>query len=139
MTDFRPDCTISLHVETRGKPAKLTWACSISHAKRGLLVRARGFSGLVPHAEAELAALLFGLRQTQRLLQEKVEVAATFPVEELLSKENRRLAPGLRPQRDEAVRIWESFRLRRMGKVSPGAARELREEAEGSYRRRGSG
>lgn len=137
MTDFRPDCTINLHVEPRGKPAKIAWSCSLAHAKRGRIVVARRFLGLVSREEAQLRALLFGLRQAARLLQEKVEIAATFPVEEWLADESpRRLAPELKPLREEAARFWMGFRYRRVARMAEPEARPLREEAEKAFRRR---
>ena len=118
MTDFHPDCTINLHLELRGKPAKLAWVCSISHPKSGRIVLARRFLGLVSPEEAQLRALLFGLRQTGRLLQEKVEAAATFPLESWLGEvEPRRLAPELKPLREEARRLWDGFRYRRIARL----------------------
>jgi hypothetical protein len=137
MTDFRPDCTINLHVELRGKPAKLAWACSITHPRRGRLVLARKFVGVVPREEAEISALLFGLRQASRFLQEKVEVAASFSVDRLLAGgESARAAPEVRAIREEAKRRWEEFRLRRSGSLTPLEAVALRAEAERSYRSR---
>jgi hypothetical protein len=138
MTDFRPDCTINLHCELRGKPAKIAWSCSIVHPKRGRIVVARRFLGLVSREEAQLRALLFGLREAARLLQEKVEATATFPVEEWLGEEGpRRLAPELKPLREEAARCWAGFRYRRAGRMSGEEALALRGEAENAFRRRG--
>jgi hypothetical protein len=137
MTDFRPDCIINLHLELQGKPAKVAWSCSIEHSKRGRIVHARRFLGLVSREEAELKALLFGLRQTARLLQEKVVVAATFPVEAYLADvPPRRLPPELKGAREEALRFWTGFRLRRIGRVAGDEARQLRDDAEKSFRRR---
>jgi hypothetical protein len=138
MADFKPDCTINLHVEARGKPAKLAWSCSVSHARSGRLALARRFIGLSSREETELRALLFGLRQASRLLQEKVEVAATFGLDGRLD-DSRRVPPELKPLRDEAHRLWEGFRYRRIGKLSPAVSRELGEEAEKAYRRRREG
>lgn len=137
MTDFRPDCTINLHVEARGKPAKVAWVCSITHARRGRLVLARRFLGLVPRGEAELRALLFGLRETQRLLQEKVEVAATFPLDGLLGEEirGRRVPAELAPLREDATRLWNAFRLHRCGRLEGGEALALREDGERAFLR----
>ena len=118
MTDFRADCTINLHAELRGKPAKIAWACSLVHSKRGRIVLARRFVGAVTREEAQLRALRFGLRQASRLLQEKVEANATFALEELLAEESpRRLAPELKPLREEVARVWLTFRHRRIGRL----------------------
>lgn len=138
MTDFRPDCTINLHVELRGKPAKVSWACSIAIGKHGTVVMARRFLGIVSRDEAELAALLFGLAQAQRLQQEKVEIAATFSLDGRLADDGgaRRLPPELRPRRDEAARIWSSFRLAKEGRVAPERALALREAAVGAFARK---
>jgi hypothetical protein len=137
MTDFRPDCIINLHAEFRGKPAKVAWACSIEHAKAGRVVAARRFLGVVPRDEAEISAVLFGLRQASRFLQEKVELRATFSLEGKLGGGTGRPPPReLRPAHDEAARLWEGFRLRRTGRVSPDEALALREEAEKAYLRK---
>ncbi len=138
MTDFRPDCIINLHVETRGKPAKLAWSCSLSHAKQGQIVLACRFLGFVTREEAELKSLLFGLRQASRLLQEKVELRSTFSLEEILNEQGRtrrKLVPELRPFREESVRLWGSFRHSRHGRLEGAEALVLQKEAENAYRR----
>lgn len=137
MTDFRADCTINLHVEAQGRPGKHAWACTITHAKRGRILGARRFLGLVERDEAELRALLFGLRQTSRLQQEKVELAATFSCARLLEEEGfaRKPSAEFRALREEARRLWQGFRLAKLGAVTPAEAVALREEAEGAYRR----
>ena len=138
MTDFKPECTINLHVELRGKPAKFAWACSLSQERKGRVVLARRFLGLVTREQAELGALLFGLRQAQRFLQEKVEVAATFPLMDLTGggSGTRRTAPELRALQGETARIWDSFRLKRIGRMGGEEALPLQEAAELAYQRK---
>ena len=136
MTDFRPDCTIHLHVETRGKPEKAAWCCSIVHHKRGRLLLVSGFLGIVEKRSAEQVALLFGLRQAQRLLQEKVELSSSFPLEGKLEPkrgEKRQLSP----ERVQLLQIWEGFRLRRARRMPDGEeAALLRETADRAFSRR---
>ena len=107
MTDFKPDCTINLHVELRGKPAKIVWCCSMEQARAGRVILARRFLGLVNREEAELQVLLFGMRQAARFLQEKVEIRASFSAEDHLLKERsgNRTPQELKPLRAEAVRL----------------------------------
>lgn len=89
--------------------------------------------------EAELRVLLYGLQQATRLLQEKVELRASFPLDKLLPK---KISPGKElpflpePHGDEkewrkwakhtVARTWGGFRLRRLGKFSPEEAELLR-------------
>jgi hypothetical protein len=139
MTEFKADCTINLHLEARGKPAKIAWACSITHPKHGHLVIARKFLGLVEREEAELESLLFGLRQAARFLQEKVEVNATFPLEGKLREPNtssRAGIPALRPKREDVVKLWNAFRLRRAARMTGPEAELLRKEAELAFQRK---
>jgi len=139
MTEFRPECTINLHVESQGKPAKLAWSCSIAHHRSGRVACARKFLGIVPREEAELHALLFGLEQAKRLLQEKVEIAAAFSLKELLEGEARGargMSPERKAMREGARREWETFRLRRISPLGREEQAFLRDLAEGAYRRR---
>lgn len=138
MTEFRADCTINLHVESRGKPGKLAWVCSVVHGKRGRVVLARRFMGIASREEVELRALLFGLRQGARFLQEKVDVAANFPLEGILAegKSAGRVSPELKPMKEEILKAWGGIRLKRVARVAGEEAVFLREEAEKAYQRK---
>ncbi len=134
MNEFKADCTINLHVELSGKPAKVAWACSLVHARRGRVVLARKFLGIVPREEAELEVLQFGLRQATRLLQEKVELNATFPLEGKLSaKKSAKLEPSLKEKKEQLARLWDGFRLKRAARMSGEEAKLLRETAEKTF------
>ncbi len=133
MTGFKADCTINLHVENRGKTGKLAWACSIVHHRLGRIVLARKYSADLSKEQAEQEALLFGLQQTQRLLQEKVDVAASFPLQGMLPNENM---PGLgksgsvkSKMREDITKAWNGFRLRRVTRMAADEAELLRKEA----------
>lgn len=133
MTNFNPDCTINLHVET-GAKGRVSWACSVVHYKRGRVVLASRNAGSAPKEAAEREAVLFGLRQTHRLLQEKVDVAANFPLKGMLPAQEekaagRRAKPAVESEGDELLRAWEGFRLRRISRMEPGEAELLRKEA----------
>lgn len=142
MTNFNPDCTINLYVsshgesdeKSRGKGGKLAWACSVVHYKRGRVVAASRLCAGISKADAEREAVLFGLRQTHRLLQEKVEVAANFPLKGMLPPQEekpagRREVGSIESKGDDLLRAWESFRLRRIGRMDAGEAELLRQEA----------
>lgn len=138
ISEFRPECTVNLWLEANGQPAKRAWLCSLEVAGKRVLV-ARKFLGIVSVEEAELNALLFGLRRARRLLQEKVEVRANFPVEGVLeAKKNpgRRTGPDLQSGKEEAAQIWASIRLIRGGRLDPSSAAFLAEEAKKAFRRR---
>lgn len=136
MTDFRPECIINLHVEIRGKPARLSWACSITREKHGRVVLARKLLGDVPREEAEIAALEFGFAQANRFQQEKVEVTATFPLESTLEGSGRKLPPDLKPRREGVLKAWKGFRLHKIGRMTGPEALALREAAEKASLRR---
>lgn len=139
MNDFKADCTINLHVESRGNPAKQVWVCSITHAKRGRVLLSRKFLGIVSRDEAEMLALRFGIKQALRLLQEKVDVAATFPLESHLKLENspgRGRTPELKLLREELVSYWGDFRLKRVAKLLPSEAAVLQDNAEKAFQRK---
>ena len=136
MTDFRPECIINLHVEIRAKPARIAWACSITREKHGRVVLARKLMGEAPREEAEIAALEFGFAQANRFMQEKVEVTATFPLESTLEGSGRKLTPQLKPRRENVVKAWKAFRLRKLGKMVGPEALALRESAEKAFVRR---
>jgi hypothetical protein len=139
MTEFHADCTINIHLEARGQPAKLAWSCSLVYAKRGRIVLARGFLGKMGREEAELAALGFGLAQAHRLQQEKVDLAATFPVEGIDGdgkRAGRTAAPGIKSKRSELMESWQRFRLRRIARINPEEAQLLRETAGKAFERK---
>jgi len=133
MTDFRPECIINLHVEIRGKPGRMAWACSITREKHGRVVLARALLGEVPREEAELAALEFGFSQANRFQQEKVEVTATFPLESTLEGSGRKLAPELKIRRESVLKAWKGFRLHKLGRMTGPEALALREAAEKAF------
>lgn len=133
MANFNPDCTINLHVDVSAK-GRVSWACSIVHYKRGRVVLAIAKVDDKPKEFAEREAVLFGLRQTHRLLQEKVEVTANFPLKGMLPPQEekpsgRRERADLESEGDEILRAWERFRLRRISRTEPGEAELLRKEA----------
>lgn len=133
MTGFKADCTINLHVENRGKTGKLAWACSIVHHNRGRIVLARKLTTDMSKEGAEQEAVLFGLQQTQRLLQEKVDIAASFPLQGMLPEENmpgRGKARGVKSKMSEDIaKAWLGFRLRRVTRMAAAEAELLRKEA----------
>lgn len=134
MQGFKADCTINIHVDARDKSGRFTWACSVVHYKRGRVVLASRNAGQVPKAEAEREALLFGLAQTHRLLQEKVDLCANFPLQGMLPRQEEKPSgrpgkPGVESKGDELLRAWEGFRLRRIARMEPGEAELLRKEA----------
>lgn len=140
-TGFKADCTINFHVESLDKSGRLAWSCSIVHYKRGRVVVAAKAAGNVAKEEAQLEAILFGLWQTKRLLQEKVDVAASFPLQGILPEagsapqkktkmEKSDKTDGKSAQlREDIGKAWEGFRLRRIVKMVPGEAEILRKEA----------
>ncbi|MGZ3695332.1 MAG: hypothetical protein ACXWQO_14535 [Bdellovibrionota bacterium] len=137
ITEFKADCTVNLWLEANGQPAKRAWICSVEIAGKRLIV-ARKFLGIVSVEEAEHLALLFGLRRACRLLQEKVDVLANFPVEGITDgakKPGRRGGPDLQSVREEIAKLWSSIRLKRTGKLKPESATFLAEEAKKIFRR----
>lgn len=135
MTGFKADCTINFHVENRDKAGKLAWSCSIVHYKRGRVVLAGKMAGHVPREEAELEAVLFGLKQTHRLLQEKVDVAANFPLQGILPEkvhpvQKQKKERGKRDLlREDIGKAWGDFRLKRIVRMTNEEAELLRKEA----------
>lgn len=137
MQDFNADCTIKVWVEALGKPAKLAWACEIAVGGRSL-VRARKFLGIVPREEAELSACVFGVSQAARLLQEKVELRASFSAEDTWEKRaspGRGRGPDLQSERTKLARLWNGIRLRRVARLTPAEASAIGAEAKKAFRR----
>ncbi|MGE3261239.1 MAG: hypothetical protein AB7K68_05630 [Bacteriovoracia bacterium] len=137
ISEFKADCTVNLWVEANGNPAKRAWVCALQIDGKRLIV-ARKFLGIVSGEEAEFSALLFGLRRARRLLQEKVDVLANFPLEgmtEVRKSSGRRGGPDLQSEREEVAQIWSSIRLKRGGKLAPENAAFLAEEAKKAFRR----
>ncbi len=126
MQDFHADCTINLLLQCQGRSAKYSWVCSLVTRESVRLVLARRFLGRVSREQAEWNATVFGLRQAQRLLQEKVALCADFSVD--LSDAGRSRDPGVQLLKSEAQKIWDSFRLKKMGRISPQELQVLREE-----------
>ena len=109
MQEFKPECTINLHVESLGTPPKYIWNCSIRyHVSR--IVVAKGFTGSKIREDAQLEAALFGMRQAMRLKQEKVALACSFPgILSLSPKKNLELQSKI----NEMNSLWQGFRLRK--------------------------
>jgi hypothetical protein len=141
MTNFKPDCTINLHVTPSGSGNEkgeskggFVWACSVVHYKRGRVVLAGGRSNVDSREKAERTAALFALRQTQRLLQEKVEVAANFSLKGMLPPQEekdsgRKQRTDIESNDDDLLRAWKGFRLRRISRLEPGEAEFLKKES----------
>ncbi|MGZ3650592.1 MAG: hypothetical protein ACXVB9_20865 [Bdellovibrionota bacterium] len=141
MTDFKPDCTINLHVEARTKPAVCAWVCSISHVKCGRVVLARKTLGDVPRPEAELEVLHYGLAQALRFQQEKIVVTATFPLGAWLGESKRSGGAGkpeFKAKREAVARAWATFRLKKINRMDAPDEKSLREEAENAFPRKRS-
>ncbi len=135
MTGFKADCTINFYVGSLDKAGRMAWGCSIIHFKRGRVVLAAKKMGNVAKEEAQLEAVLFGLQQTKRLLQEKVDVAANFPLQIFLPETGK--APGNKKKsegklallREDVERAWEGFRLRRIVRLATEESEILRLES----------
>lgn len=109
MQEFKPECTINLHVDSIGTPPKYIWICSVRYLLSRVVV-AKGFTGSKLREDAQLAAALFGLRQAYRLKQEKVALACSFPgILSLSPKKNLELQSKL----EELHSLWEGFRLKK--------------------------
>ena len=138
MQEFNADCTINLHVEGGGRHGKIVWACEIVAAGKRVLL-ARKFLGAVEREEAELAACLFGLQQAHRLLQEKVELSATFPLLGLWEKKNnpgRNRGPDLQWMKTELSAMWDAFRFKRIKNSSGTELRGVAGEAQKVFHRK---
>lgn len=117
MQEFKADCTINLRLDDGGRQGKYSWSCELDIGGKKI-VTAKRFLGAVSRAEAEAGVVLFGLRQAQRLLQEKVELHANFPVEGIAEKKaftSRGRGPDLQSERNEIAQLWAGFRLKRIG------------------------
>ena len=135
MQNFKAECKIHVHVAALGRPAKYAWACSVeAHGKP--MVMARGFLGMVARETAEEKVLAFGLEQAQRLLQEKVEVSASFATEDWLESDisGRGRAGGLQSEKAKLRALWQGFRLRRL--AAGGVPSALKSEAERAFERK---
>lgn len=136
MTDFHPDCTINILLLAQGRPAKYVWVCSLVTRESVRLVTARRFAGIVSREQAEASALLFGMKQAERLLQEKVQLSADFQPFTEGHSGGRHKDPGVQLMKAEAEKIWSSFRLRKMARIAPDEERLLKEEAEKGFARK---
>ena len=139
MQEFKPDCTIILHLESKGKPSKYAWVCSVSTEKQEHMVIARGFLGMIEHELAEAMALQFALRFVENLRREKVELRTSFPAQGMLEEDKKSKKSGrvreARLQLEEVKKIWEGIRLKRWKKIEEKDLRFLRKEAESSFSR----
>lgn len=109
MQEFKPECTINLHVESMGTPPKYIWICSVRYLVSRVVV-AKGFTGSKIREDAQLAAALFGMRQALRLKQEKVALACSFPgILSLSAKKNLELQSKI----EEMHSLWAGFRLKK--------------------------
>jgi hypothetical protein len=116
MQEFRPDCTINLHLESRGRSAKLVWCCGIRDERGNGLVTVSGFAGTAPRETALLRTLRFGLEQALRLRMEKIEIATDIPVEVYLEADRAGVSRlGDLQSEIEGVRADLYFRKSRKG------------------------
>lgn len=115
MQDFHPDCIINILVAGHGRPAKFSWAIKIATREQVSLVEATRFLGIVSPDEAGWAALVYSLRQVERLQQEKVMIATDIAYPALTAaKASRSRDPKIQLIIDEAVAIWRGIRLTKM-------------------------
>lgn len=135
MQDFHADCTINLLVQSQGKPGKYAWVCSLVTRNSVRLLTARRFLGMVSREEAELSCALFGLAQTARLQQEKVQICADFSIP-LDAAAGKHRVPEIQLKRAEAVAIWAGFRLKKIGRVSAEENEFLRAEVAKAFSRK---
>jgi hypothetical protein len=134
MQDFHPECTINLLIQAQGRPSKYVWACSILTRNSVRLVFARRFLGMVSREQAEWNALLFGLRQAERLQQEKVQLSSSFSLS--LGAAGKLRCPELQSLKAQAEGIWNGFRLRKTGKIDPAEEDFLKESAAKAFSRK---
>lgn len=139
MQEFKPDCTINLHLESKGKPSKYAWVCSVSSDKQKNIVVARGFLGITSIELAQALALQFALRFAENLRREKVWLCTSFPAEGMLI-DDKKIKKSSRPQEarlqlEEVKKIWESIRLKRWKKIEEKDLKFLREEVNASFAR----
>lgn len=126
MQEFKPDCIINLHMESRGKPGKYAWSCSLVDRSGRRLVTAVKFAGVVSRDAVLLESARFGLVQAQRLRMEKIEVASDGSIEGFLASERvgSKRVRELQSLLDDVIRAWSSFRLRKIGSLA-GAERDF--------------
>jgi len=134
MQEFKPDCTINLLIQSQGRPAKYVWACSLVTRDSVRLVMARKFMGIVSRDEAEWSAMLFGLSQARRLLQEKVHLCSEYSG--ILQEAGKLRDPRIQSMKAKAQDIWSTFRLRKIGKIASDEEVALKEEAARAFSRK---
>lgn len=132
MQDFNVECTINLHVEAYGKPAKYIWCCSLC-LPESRIIFVSGFVGRSTKREAEDKAILFGLEQAHRLRQEKVAISASFPLEgrPFHGEGGRKKLPL---SEELFAGLWEAFRLRKTAPMGKEEREFLSKEARKNLR-----
>lgn len=139
MQEFNPECTINLYLESRGKPAKSAWCCSLTGESGARILVATKFLGKAPFEGSVVGALHFGLAQATRLRMEKVHLATDLPVEGVIApeKKTRPRDAALEPVMRECADAWAAFRLRKLKKLPVDERDFLRNEAEKFFKRGG--
>lgn len=132
MQEFKAECTINLYVEPIGGSSKFAWVCSIRYLLSRLVV-GKGYLGHADREEAQIKAALFGLKQAQRLKQEKVAIASSFS-DLLQAKKTRK--KELQSDLDEIKYILEGIRLKKLIELAPEELAYLRGEVLGSIANR---
>lgn len=137
MQEFKPDCTINLHLESRGRPGKNVWACSIVDRSGRRLVTALRFAGAMGREAAMIECANFGMSQAQRLRMEKVELASDGTIDSMLVPER---IGGKRSKELQSIlknvsNMWIMFRLRKVGVISPEERDYLRGQANSLLKR----
>lgn len=95
---------------------------------------ARKFLGIVSRDQAEWSALLFGLKQAERLQQEKVQLCSGFNLS--LDSPGKHRDPEVQLKKAEAEGIWKSFRLSKTGRVDPEEEAFLQREVAKAFSRK---
>jgi len=134
MQDFHADCTINLLIQAQGNPGKYAWVCSLVTRESVRLVLARKFLGIVSREQAEWSAILFGLRQAERLQQEKVQLCTEFNLS--LESSSKHRDPEIQSKKVQAEDIWKFFRLSKMGRPAPAELAFLKEELAKAFSRK---
>lgn len=140
MQEFRPECTINLHLESSGKPARQAWFCALLDERGARILIAAKFLGAVSRDESALRALHFGLVQALRLRTEKVELVGEIPLS-FLGEERAGVGRlgELQSLKEECVEAWNRFRLRRVRSHRPEERELMRRATDAFFRNKPGG
>lgn len=133
MQDFHADCIIYILVKGFGRPQKYSWVAELRTRNSVNIVRALKFEGISSFEDSEANAIHWALQQSNLLLQEKIEIKLLSDFDFGPVKPSRNRSQALSLKRKAIAKLWEEFRLKKVGRLTSSEEQSLSQCLEESF------